>query len=116
MLTIEYEPNGVDCLIPVTDGNLISEAQRLWRIYLNCKENLSNIQVRTGQESLIYAFKLLVSRKEIPFSEIEFEFQGIKMTLNKYATNSSWSKGFCDIVPGFAEEILINAIKMRKEE
>lgn len=57
-----------------------------------------------------------IVKGNIAFESVEFEFEGKKIPINKYGAIPNWPRGFCDKVNGVAEDIIREAVKMRKAE
>lgn len=55
-----------------------------------------------------------IVRGNIPFESVGFEFEDYKIPINKYGAIPNWPRGFCDKVNGVAEDIIREAVKMRK--
>jgi len=98
MLEIYYREDGKS----YGDFNLIEDAKSIIKEYLNGK--CTKRSVSTG--NIIEALRVLVSRKELLYTDICFIFDDIKITLNEKVECSEYPKGFMDFKQKFLRELI----------
>lgn len=108
MFIIHYNDGGV----PYSDFDLLKIAQQYANQYKENQEK--NLYVSTG--NIIEAVRVMVSRGEIPYQEVEVHFNGEIITLNQYAEFSTWPKGFMDHERKFLREMLENRRSLSKKQ
>lgn len=96
MITVIYDPeNGCCC----PDNHLLELAEDLY----NANKNSF---VRVGSEMLIYAYRILVKRKVIPHTSIQFMFKDIIIPVKENGNFHTYPNGFADESSKFLLELL----------
>ena len=108
MITIKYSEGGQ----AYSDFNLDAFIKM---IKLDQVDNFS-MKYEVSTSNIIYAVKLAVVRGDLDPEQIQFDWQGQIITVNKFGSLNDWPKYFADIDARMCEEIIRSAIKMRKKE
>ncbi len=106
MLILTYNPNSNDLLVP--DGKLLFVAKKLYDDY---SEPKYRIDLVTGCEGLITAFRTLMAEGAIDNEKVGFHFNGKTFFAD---VNGRIADGFCETVQCLSERILISQVRNRK--
>lgn len=98
MFNIHYNDGG----IPHDDFNALKNAQRYAEKYKRTKE----LTLYTSTSNIIEAIRVVASRGEIPYQEIQVHFNGEIITVNESIEYSSWPAGFMDQERDYLRELL----------
>ncbi len=109
MLILTYNPNSNDLLVP--DGKLLFVAKKLYEDY---SEITWRIELVTGCEALINAFRTLIAEGAIDNEKVGFHFNGKTFFADVNGRIADWPDGFCDTVQCLCERILMSQVKNRK--
>lgn len=98
MFTIHYIPDGV----AYSDFHLLEMAQSFADLY----KNEGDITLHTSTGNIIEAIRVMASREEIPYQDVEVHFNGEVLTLNQHIEYSTWPGEFMSHERNFLREII----------
>lgn len=107
MLTVIYNP---DSGVAVPDGKVADTVTR-W-IEQFSKGEITMIEA--GTETLINEIRLAVLNDQIPFGEIQFQYQNEIIPHDEYGKLRTWPKGFCCLITRQVGELIRGASKKRQ--
>ena len=115
MITITYDPLQGQV---VPDGEVAAYVTNVIREHIAGSVHDYDIKVErtVGSGSIINEFRLRVARQELSHTSLQFVFDHQTMTVNEYAVLYDWPKGFADLDDRQVSEILICALKRRRNQ